>query len=79
MNDILTRENIPVKYGIDNGLSFFIDNNPDRHFGSLRNKNDKDEATVYIDALELLQIVGGGKVAFVEIRNFTWIRQKILR
>ena len=68
VNDILSKENIGINHGKSNGLSLLIDTNKDRHFGSFERKK-KEEAVVYIDTLEPLQVIGGGNIALTDIKN----------
>ena len=67
VNDILSKESIGVKHGKSNGLSLLIDTNKDRHFGYFE-RQKKEEAVVYIDTLEPLQVTGGGNVALTDIK-----------
>ena len=69
MDYILSKENIFMQYGKNNGLSLLIDTNSDRHFGSLRKKRREEEAVIYIDTLEPLKIVGGGNIALTTVKN----------
>ena len=68
VNDILSKENIGIKHGKSYGLSLLIDTNKDRHFGYFESMK-KEEAVVYIETLESLQVIGGGNIALTDIKN----------
>ena len=86
VNMKLTSDEIFLKSGSINGLSFLVDNNLDRHFGQLESSNQegidhfrrfqnnregRQEFEIFLNTLEPYEQEGGGDLAMTDVQKIT--------
>ena len=83
INDIISKKDIKLKSGVNNGLTFLVDINSERHYGSFESKveslkklqsirkpeKDEKDFLIYLDTLEPFQLFGGGELALTAIQK----------
>ena len=84
INEKLSSQNIKLSSSSSHGLTFLVDNNLERHFGSVNSKEtdfltnfrsfgkagqEGQEFTIYLDTLEPFELHGGGELAMTDIQE----------